>query len=157
VTSHWPGGGQAARSGKLSTYEAVLFPFVAPAEALVAHVSRVVASHSSFAVTITHAVAHRDQPASGSHLFLVPDEGAEPIRRLHDDLYSGMFREHLRADRPYLPHITVGAGLDPEACSGLAWDLNRRGLCITARVEAVEVVSVSSAGIMSVAVRSLPT
>jgi hypothetical protein len=39
----------------------------------------------------------------------------------------------------------------------MAWDLNRRGLRITGRVEAVEVVSVSSAGIMSVAVRSLPT
>ncbi len=108
--------------GQIGPHVTVMFPFDAAADALVAHVSRVVAGHPSFEMTVTHAVAHPDQPASGSQ-----------------------------------PHITVGAGLDADACADLASDLNRHGIRATGRVDKVEIVSVGPAGITSATVRSLPT
>jgi 2'-5' RNA ligase len=133
----------------------LVFPLVADLDALVAQTTRAVAGHAPFDVTITAALAHRDHAASTSHLFLVPGEGGDQIRSLHEDLYGREFRHHLRADAPYLPHVTVGAGLDHGVCVDLASDLNRHALRLTGRIETVEIVSDGPAGVTTEAVRSL--
>jgi 2'-5' RNA ligase len=43
-----------------------------------------------------------------SWLFLCVEQGKERIIELHDRLYTGIFRKHLRTDIPYIPHIGLG-------------------------------------------------
>lgn len=58
-------------------------------------------------------------------MFVVPDEGREPIVRLHHELYAGVLRPHLREDVGYVPHVTIAAG-DVGWCEAYAKRLNER-------------------------------
>lgn len=72
-------------------------------------------------------------------LYLGIEEGYEQIVALHDQLYSGPLREHLRTDLPFEPHIGIGFfgkgayyPLDPESVKLDSEALER------ARIEAAE-------------------
>ena len=43
-------------------------------------------------------------------LHLLVQNGAEKIRDLHDELYSGILEPYLRKDLLYTPHMTIGRG-----------------------------------------------
>ena len=63
----------------------------------------------SFAIRRTEVV--RDAGGRGAHVFLVPDEGRAEIAALHDRLYAGALRPHLRTRHPVCPshHYRGGA------------------------------------------------
>ena len=48
------------------------------------------------------------------------DEGNAQIETLHDRLYAGKLRIHLRSDVPFVPHMTVGASRDQQTAEKLA-------------------------------------
>lgn len=41
-------------------------------------------------------------------LFLLVAEGREEVVALHDALYTGILRDHLRTEPPYVPHVGLG-------------------------------------------------
>jgi 2'-5' RNA ligase len=42
-------------------------------------------------------------------LFLLLNEGAEDVIRLHDEIYTGALSEYWDEVRPFIPHVTLGA------------------------------------------------
>ncbi len=42
------------------------------------------------------------------HTFLIPSEGYQAIINLHYTLYSDNLASELRADIPFIPHLTIG-------------------------------------------------
>jgi len=61
-----------------------------------------------------------------AHIFLVPDEGFGSLVRLHDRLYSGRLKADLRLDIPFVPHLTIGAGINLKTAKALTDSLNAK-------------------------------
>ena len=68
-------------------------------------------------------VGGRDIVSAGAHVFVVPEEGHDQIARLHDELYAGVLRPHLREDIAFVPHITIATS-DALWCQTYAQQLN---------------------------------
>ena len=107
----------------------------------------------AFAVRRTEVVS--DALGHGSHVFLVPDEGSAQISALHDRLYAGKLRVHLRSDIPFVPHMTVGAAPDSGSALRLADELNVRDRPFRGVVGALELVDVGATRVRSIATYEL--
>jgi 2'-5' RNA ligase len=136
---------------RLGVHFTLVFPVEAPAAAVTAEVSAVAQSTGAIAFTINYAEAVRDVFGGGGHVFLVPDEGLEEIATLHDRLYGGLLRPHLRADIPFTPHMTVAANADLTWCESLAQELNRDRRSIRGTLEGIELVHVDTPRVNSIA------
>jgi 2'-5' RNA ligase len=42
------------------------------------------------------------------YIYLLVEEGKERLTSLHDEIYTGLLTPYLRADIPYIPHVTLG-------------------------------------------------
>ncbi len=42
------------------------------------------------------------------YIYLLVQEGKEKLTSLHDEIYTGLLTPYLRADIPYIPHVTLG-------------------------------------------------
>ena len=73
------------------------------------------------------------------HLYLLPDQGRAVIVQLHYRLYQGPLAPYLRADLPYLPHITMGMAPDEEQEHALCAGLNGGLREIRGRIAALTV------------------
>jgi 2'-5' RNA ligase len=107
----------------------MVFPVEAiSADDLQAHVGDVATKWKAIPFTCRYAMLHADRLSDNYYLFLVPDEGFSSICRLHDDLYKGIMRPHLRLDLPYVPHIGIGTSKDPVRLkdAGDEWNHQRR-------------------------------
>ena len=82
---------------------------------------------------------------------LVPEEGAREIEALHDRLYDGILRPHLRADIPFEPHITVGASDSLERCQDIAERISAACPCVVGRLETVELVEIANGALRTAA------
>ena len=80
-----------------------------------------------------------------SHIFLVPDSGLSEIVRLHDRLYAGRLRPQLRLDLPFIPHLTVAAGLDLGVAKTLVDEINTPGPDLRCEVDHLAVMSIDDA------------
>lgn len=92
------------------------------------HVAAIARAAAPIAFVCRRAVVHFEESIAAWYVFLIPEEGSAEILQLHDRLYSGVLSAHLRADLPYVPHITIAQG-----CT----ESEARALC--ARVESDEV------------------
>ncbi len=132
----------------------VHFTLVFPVDALPSEVGPDIAAvaHSiqpvSFAIRRAKVV--RDAFGTGSHIFLVPDEGGVQIATLHERLYSGVLRPHLRSDIPFVPHMTVGTAPDSQTAEKLANELNVRFRIVRGTVGNIEIVDVGTPVVQSI-------
>ena len=94
-------------------------------EQLSKHIAEVATGQASIEFTCRYALVYDDDSNDDYYLFLVPDEGFSQISRMHDQLYSGFMRPHLRLDIPYVPHIGVATGKDPNQLYELASEWNK--------------------------------
>jgi 2'-5' RNA ligase len=120
----------------------LVFPAEVLRETIVAEASQVLSRQGPLPFAVRRAAAYRDPVGEGGHVFLVPDEGRDEIVALHDRLYEGGLRPYLRADIPFVPHITVGAGATFEECERLAERLNEAHPVFLGTIENVEVLEV---------------
>ena len=143
---------QASRLG-------VHFTFVFPVEALPSELEREIAvvaqSTQPISFTIHGAEVVRDVPGSHSHIFLVPDAGDAQIATLHDRLYAGALRGHLRADVPFVPHMTVGATADSQLAARLAAEIRVRSRMVRGTIANLVLVDVGTPRVQSVATHAL--
>jgi len=69
------------------------------------HISDTLMNIKPFVITLNGV---SKQPGElGNYLFLNIVEGKEYIQELHDQLYSGLLKEH-KKEYPYTPHLTLG-------------------------------------------------
>jgi 2'-5' RNA ligase len=141
--SHDP---QAAR---LAAHFTLVFPADVPLGEVAVEVAAVARSTAPIRFIIRRAKPVRDTVGDGGHVFLVPDEGAHAIATLHDQLYRGVLRPHLRKNVPFVPHITVAAALDFSRCEALVQDLNRNARTLGGVLESVELVDVAGTVVSS--------
>lgn len=139
------------QAAMLGPHFSLVFPLQCAVEELVVAVASTARRQQAFGFTLREIRAVRDpfRPAGG-HLFLLPDEGADRIRALHDELYRGRLAVERRADIPYMPHITVGAASEFERCESIAEALGRHWTPIDGRVEALTILRIVGGDVATV-------
>ncbi|PYQ06206.1 MAG: hypothetical protein DMF82_06935 [Acidobacteria bacterium] len=139
----------------IAAHFTLVFPVDFDADAATAHVRSVVGAAAPISFVIKHARAVRDQPGAGGHVFLVPDDGYPELVALHDRLYDGPFRQYLRREVPYVPHITVAAHAVFERCVAIAQELLADARFPEGRIESIELIRVEADAVRCIASLSL--
>lgn len=140
------------QAGRIAPHFTLVFPAAEAADACSAPVAKVVSASAQIAFSIRGASTIADATGTGTHLFLVLDEGSDAMTQLHDRLYdTDMFRRHLRTDIPYVPHLTVAASHDAKHCETLARDLNAGRPNFRGVLTSVDILEITAAHIRSVA------
>jgi 2'-5' RNA ligase len=106
-----------------------------------------------FAIRLNAALAVSD--ASGNYVFLVPDQGARRLIRLHERLYAGPLRRHRRRDIRFIPHLTVARCATRAAAEALAERLNARAFAIRSRIIALQAIELAAGRVRPVAALAL--
>jgi 2'-5' RNA ligase len=135
---------------RLGVHFTLVFPVEATPHELEPELARVAQSFGPIPFAIRHTEVVRDGLTGDSHILLVPDEGGDRITALHDRLYAGALRAHLRADIPFIPHMTVGAAPDSASARGLATPLDVRARIVRGTVADIEMVDVGRSPVHSV-------
>ncbi len=104
-------------------------------EALVCHIDQVLRGWRPFEIGLREV-----QIAWDDYLYLLVQEGKETLVRLHDEIYTGILREYLRADLPYIPHVTLGKAEPP---ADLLDKARRLGIDARCRLDAMHLVKVN--------------
>lgn len=136
---------------RLGVHFTLVFPAEASAPAVVAEVSEIAKSTRPMRFSIREARVVPDVLGDGAHVFLVPDEGRDEIAKLHDQLYEGVMRPHLRADIPFIPHMTVAAGPDLAWCESVARGLGLDRRTVRGVLRSLDIVNVDEPRVRSVA------
>ena len=123
------------------------FTFVFPqgsvsAHSLIQYVQAIAVTQARIPFVIRRAEAVQDAPSENTYLFLVPDEGYDAIIKLHDLLYTGVLAAELRADIPFIPHITLGYTPDAAYCQQAADELNTKVIELRGIIETLDVIQV---------------
>jgi 2'-5' RNA ligase len=124
----------------IAAHFTLVFPVEVQTDDLVEHARSVLKDFQAFSFVLGRARTVKRVVGQGAHVFLVPDQGASQIIDLHDRLYSGFLEPHLRADIPFVPHITVVAHADVDECERLAAMLNEQSRKIRGEVNRVDVI-----------------
>lgn len=104
-------------------------------QALVHHIEQVLRSWQPFEISLGDV-----QTAWDDALYLLVQEGKETLVQLHDEIYTGILQAYLRADLPYIPHVTLGkAGPRPD----LLEQARRLGITARCRLNALHLVQVN--------------
>jgi len=103
---------------RIDVHFTLVFPVEAVPTDLDPEVAVVARSTRPIPFAIRDIKVVRDALGILSHVFLVPDEGGARITTLHDRLYGGTLRAHLRSDIPFVPHITRYDLVETEAATG---------------------------------------
>ena len=133
---------------------AVHFTLVFPCEALPGlqpEIGLIARSTEQIEFAARRAEVVADTFGNGHHVFLVPDEGADRILALHDRLYAGTLRTHLREDVSFVPHMTIAAAGDRASALKLAGGINERGLTVRGTLRTLKLLDVSGARVESIA------
>jgi len=140
------------QAGLLPAHFTLVFPAPADRDVLRREVARAAATAGSFHVQLNRVVSHRDAPGSPSHVFLTSDDGGDDLRALHLALYDSVLSQWLDLRIPYLPHVTVAAGLTDDEAVSLAEELNRRPVGIACVIDALTIVAIDDGRVSTVAV-----
>lgn len=129
------------QSALIAAHFTLVFPTDIRLNELAEHATSVVRSLPAIPFVIRSARAVPNVAGQGAHVFLVPDRGATEITELHDMLYRGVLAAHLRADIPFIPHVTVAAHHSLAECQRLALELNEQGREIIGEIRDLDVVA----------------
>ena len=119
-------------------------------------IARACLRHRPIPFVIRSALSTRDVIHGGAHVFVVPDEGRDDIAQLHDELYAGVLRPHLREDIAFVPHITIAAG-EVRWCENYAEQLNGILQPVRGVIESVTLLDVTRTRIESIVRLALGT
>lgn len=103
------------------------------------HVEGVARSCASIVFCCRSAMPVKDHEQEVYHVFLIPDEGNCQILSIHDKLYQGPLKPHLRLDIPFIPHITIGTLNDPAEAKQLCDELNENDISIAGCIDRLTV------------------
>ena len=120
----------------------LIFPVSSIGESnLVSHFEHVLSSCPPFPIHL------RGLEQSADHyLFLVLQEGRAEVIHLHDRIYTGVLAPYLKADLPYVPHVTLGSFGDAELCSHALREAERESLNYHSVLDRLHLVIISDDG-----------
>ena len=101
------------------------------------HVRAVAAVTAAFHVHCEGTLPDSDE--TGGYVYLVPDGGRSAVEALHDALYTGPMAPHLRKDRAYIAHITIGHCATRAEAEALSDELDADGIDIAGGIDALVV------------------
>ncbi len=128
----------------IAAHVTLVFGFETPDEATAAaHLATIVAHQGAIALRLSSFVAVPDALGGRSHVFAVPDQGRAEIEDLHDRLYAGPLAGGLRADIPFIPHVTVAARDHHDEAEDLVRELGRIGM--PARLPCLDLIAFDGA------------
>jgi 2'-5' RNA ligase len=137
------------QASRIEAHVTLVFPAELLPEPVLAHLSASLAGYRSIAFAMPRAEAVADPIGGGAHVFLVPDEGREELTALHDRLYQGVLAPLLRREVPFVPHITIAAHTQLEACQGLARELNRAHPVVRGSIRELQLIEVGDGSVRS--------
>jgi len=137
-------------ASRLRVHFTLVFPVEAVPSELGPEVGLVAQSSRPISFVIRKTQVVRDVLGNSNHVFLVPDEGGTEIAALHDRLYAGTLRGHLRSDIPFIPHMTVGAAPDSQSAEKLAETLGLGPRVLRGRIADIELIDVGTPCVQSV-------
>lgn len=130
----------------IGAHVTLVFPFETPdAQTARDHLAAIAARQGAIALRLSAYLAVRDAGDRKSHAFLVPDQGRAEVEDLHDALYSGPLAGQLRADIPFIPHVTVAAREHHDEAEDLVRELGQ--VAITARLPRLELIAFDGAAV----------
>ena len=127
---------------RLEVHFTLVFPYDAAASDLEPEVHEVARRTQPIRFAIRHVKAVPDKLGPATHVFLVPEDGAREIEKLHDQLYAGQLRVHLRSDIPFIPHMTIGTCQDLETAARLASELRGRPRVVRGTISNLQLIDV---------------
>jgi 2'-5' RNA ligase len=145
------------QASKLAAHFTLVFPAQVPEHELRAQAASVAAATPTIPFTIMCVTIIADPIRGDGHVFLVPRAGEEEVLELHKRLHAGSLAALLRPDRPFSPHITVGAKPNRAACMELAQGLAMQARVIRGTINRLEVIEVLPATVRTLAVFPLRT
>jgi len=98
------------------------------------------AGHPKIKFVLRSAAISKDGFEDSYHIFLIPDEGHGQMIRLHDALYSGLFKDQLRLDLDYIPHMAVGNYVDRLASKRVVDEWNQKAFEIAGTISRLSIV-----------------
>jgi 2'-5' RNA ligase len=131
------------QASRIGVHFTLVFPVEASPSDVSSEIADVAKSTGPIRFAIRRSEIMRDAFGNGSHVFLVPDEGATEIATLHDCLYAGVLRPHLRSDIAFVPHMTIGAAPDSSGAERAADELDVPARVVRGRIEQLALVDVS--------------
>lgn len=138
----------------LAAHFTLAFGMTVDLAAWLSHVQAVAAHTPAFRFALRHAMLFA--PDKGrAHVFLVPDEGASQIAKLHGCLLSGNWAAYRRLDIPYIPHATIAVSDSAEEAQSWVDDWNSQPFALCGRVDALSVGEVRDGRFVTVASESL--
>ncbi len=87
------------------------------------------------------AIIVKDSFSEFTDVFLVPDEGYSSIVKLHDKLYSGILKNNLRVDIPFIPHIGIAGSKVPLESKSIADELNSADFSIKGILNKLDIIT----------------
>ncbi len=89
------------------------------------------------------ALGENDAFLLSYHVLLVPDQGYSQVVKLHDRLYSGLFRPHLRLDIDFITHVGIANDPDPEQVKAWVDTWNREAFVFKGSIDSLTAVEYS--------------
>lgn len=108
--------------------------------AFVQEATKLLAGVNKIDFTLRCATINKDAFSDYYHILLVPDEGFSKIVKLHDRLYSGLFKSNLRLDIDFIPHIGIGNSLDKTVCKQWVDDWNSQDFEINGSINQIDII-----------------
>lgn len=106
----------------------------------VEHVNTVCGRFSEISFVLRGALTLNAAFDERRYLFLVPEEGYTDLVQIHDALYAGVLAEELRADIPYVPHLTIGESENADIILNVADGINNSGIAIRGRTTEIDML-----------------
>jgi 2'-5' RNA ligase len=143
------------QSFRIGVHFTLVFPAEGSPSELASEIAAVARSIPPIAFAIRRTEIVWDALGNRSLVFLVPDEGALEITTLHNRLYAGVLRPFLRADIPFVPHLTIGAAAERSAAQRAAAELDLGSRVVRGRIDEVALVNVGLPIVQTVATYAL--
>ena len=103
------------------------------------HLKAIVPQIPQIDFCLRYAMLGKDDFSKDFYVFLVPDEGYSALSLLHDKLYTGLFEDSLKLEIPYIPHITIAMGKDPQKMKLLRDEINANIININGTIDEITV------------------
>jgi 2'-5' RNA ligase len=101
------------------------------------HVRSIAAQRAGIRFVCRRAIVMED--GAMHYVVLEPLEGRAELIDLHECLHTGLLSRQGRADRPFVPHVTVGKTASKDAAQSLCARLNDEGVLIPGEIASLTV------------------
>jgi 2'-5' RNA ligase len=125
----------------MDTHFTFVFPtFNVEKEKFIDEVKKQAEGIQKFNFRIKCAIRNNDRVLECFHVLLVPDQGFSEIVKLHDKLYSGLFKPYERLDLDFIPHMGIANSKDPKECKRMVDEVNAMEIDVFGTIDQLDII-----------------